>query len=329
MPVLAGPEKGISERKLLHRIFQHCTPGAVHLGWVIHEQSGVALASQYGIVVIASDYTLNLEVWTARQAKIISRPISDSIVNVPEPEVYVSFTMSDGDNLQYCQHRLLKIWQDRARGCVPLGWTLSPQLLRVMPAVAEYYLSTATEQDEFICSPSGSGYMYPSCWPQAQLSAYMRQTGVLMREMGMSTLELFDIGPLYRGGLLPFALFSLTGMELRQSHLQKEFAHLLSTYDVRGILSGIGFTGQPARWKSVASFPIYHNLGFTTSVTQTVRLIQMASKLFRRRPLFLNVYLIAWQMDPTQVQQVITRLGEGYRFVLPRDLLALISCADK
>ena len=35
------------------------------MGWLIHEQSGVSLASDVGMLVVASDYTLNLEVWMA------------------------------------------------------------------------------------------------------------------------------------------------------------------------------------------------------------------------------------------------------------------------
>jgi hypothetical protein len=325
LPERSGP--GLSERSLLKKLLSSLAPQAIHLGWVVHEQSAVALCSRYGIPVIASDYTANLEVWGAIPAASAPPVIEPVPAPAPEPHIfpdsvsssllashpdkntiYVSFTMSDGDNLQYCQHRLRTIWQDSARGSVPIGWTLSPLLLQAMPALAEYYTYTATANDELICGPSGMGYMYPSQWPRAQRMRYFQQTGALMQQLGMTTIEMFDVAPLYSTGLPLLATFSLTGMGMIDSYVQRECVAVLRDYGVRGVLSGVGYTGCPTSVKCVDGVIIYQNPGFTSTVEQTVALIKMATRLLRRRPLFLNVYLIAWTMTPTLVQQVMDEL---------------------
>ena len=111
----------LSERGLVQQLLQTFTGReAVHLGWFVHEPSGVALTSQAAIPVLASDYFANLEVWTASLPSTFSisshKAVSDSVAVANK--IYVSFTMSDGDNIQYCQHRLLSLWSDNARGSV-------------------------------------------------------------------------------------------------------------------------------------------------------------------------------------------------------------------
>jgi hypothetical protein len=314
----------LSERFLLRQILASYSAGSVHMGWVIHEQSGVSLASEVGMAVVASDYTLNLEVWMASQLADYELPVAvqKMVPIVERSKVYVSFTMSDGDNLQYCQHRLRTIWQDPARGSVPIGWTLSPLLVQAAPGMAAYYARTASENDEFVAGPSGMGYMYPSRWPQRQLEPFLHQTGELMQALRMTSLNILDVDPVYGTGLPGLANFSWHGMRLTDPRIQHQFAHVLANYGVRGMLTGAGFTGLPAHWKNVDHLPLYNNLGFTATVAQTVKLIKLAALIRRRRPLFLNVYLIAWKMTPTLLQQVVQQLGAEYEYILPSTLLA-------
>jgi hypothetical protein len=232
--------------------------------------------------------------------------------------------MSDGDNLQYCQHRMRAIWHDPARGTVPIGWTLAPLLLHAAPGMAAYYARTATANDEFIAGPTGMGYMYPSRWPQAQLEPFLRQTGELMQALGMTSLNILDVDAVYATGLPVLGALSWHGMRLTHPRIQQQFAQVLADYGVQGMLNGAGFTGLPARWKHIDQLPLYNNLGFSETVARTVRLITLATLLYRRRPLFLNVYLIAWKMTPTLVQEVIQQLGAEYEYVLPSTLLALL-----
>lgn len=316
----------LSERALLRQILASYAPGAVHMGWVIHEQSGVSLASEVGMTVFASDYALNLEVWMASSLTDYTLPQFPKKRELPavSSKVYVSFTMSDGDNIQYCQYRMRSIWNDPARGAVPLGWTLSPLLAHAAPALAAYYARSASVNDELIAGPSGMGYMYPSRWPQDQLEPFLHQTGELMQSLAMTSLDILDVDALYATGLPLLGAFSWHGMRLTNPRIQQQFARVLADYGVQSLFNGAGLTGRPAYWKHLDQLSIYNNLGFTETVAQTVQLIKLATLFYRRRPLCLNVYLIAWKMTPTLVQEVMQQLGDGYEYVLPSTLLSLL-----
>jgi hypothetical protein len=329
----------LSERELMHRIFQTYTPNSLHLGWVIDEFSGVALLSHFALAVLASDYFNNLEVWTAIkpalamsdytpvQVEPLPAPVlsHESDAYASEDGISVSFTLSDGDNIQYCQHKLLELWNGPVRGTIPLGWTLSPLLLQAAPAMGAYYQQTATANDELLAGPSGAGYMYPTHWPQAHLPKFLQQTGELMSGMGMKTLEVLDGGHIFGSGLPFIPKVSVSGMTLQNRRLQQQFACALAPYGMQSMISGNGYFIPWGRWQHVEKIPICHNIGLVESVKTTLLFIRVAAKIYRRRPLFLNVYVNAWFMGPVQIQQVMQELGDEYTFVLPGTLLAMLA----
>jgi hypothetical protein len=100
--------------------------------------------------------------------------------------------MSDGDNLQYDQRRMRHMWDDPARGSVPITWTISPLLLDAAPAILDHYTRTATANDAFMAGPSGAGYAYPSSWPARTFGAFTAQTGDYMRRAGIDMLDVIN-----------------------------------------------------------------------------------------------------------------------------------------
>jgi hypothetical protein len=314
----------LSERSLMLQILSSFAPGATHLGWFIDESSGVSLTSQAAMSVLASDFFSNLEVWAAIAPQASADvPKLDDVADVLDAAntVYVSFTISDGDNLQYCQHRLRNLWSDRARGAFPLGWTISPCLVQAAPAMAEYYMRTATPNDELIAGPSGAGYMFPSHWPDGQLDTFLQNTGSLMQEMGLTTLAVLDTDFWQSSGLPFISNIRFTGQAFTDPHAQQRYVQVLTPFGLQGILSGSGVS-KPSG-KKVKGVPFCDNLGLADSVNKTVRLIKNAAAAGSQRPLFLNVYMLAWTMTPSLIQQVIQQLGSGYQVVTPRTLLAL------
>ncbi|GAC1364831.1 MAG: GxGYxYP family putative glycoside hydrolase [Ktedonobacteraceae bacterium] len=329
MPELSNG--GISERGLMQQLYQNFANGALHLGWFVNEPAGVALTSQAAIPVLASDYFTNLEVWSAFQQPIT--PTSSggegradrADTSTPAKKIYVSFTMSDGDNLQYCQHRLLKLWRDEARGSAPIGWTLAPALVHAAPAMADYYMRTASENDEFIAGPDGAAYLFPSFWPREQLAPFLRRTGKLMQVLGMTTLEVLDSDVVYSSGLPVVSKVSLNGMAFTNGERQRDFVTALRDYGLRGIVSGAGFVLKRASWQNIDGLPLYQNLGIVGSIENAVTIVKLAATLSPQRPLFLNLYVLAWSMGPTQLRQVMQQLGSDYEFVLPGTLLAMLN----
>jgi hypothetical protein len=298
----------ISERGLMQRIFSSYPAGTIHLGWFVDEPQGVSLTSKAAMPVLASDYFENLEVWSSVQnvqdrAGVNPAPtLHAGVGSAGVPKAYVSFTISDGDNLQYDQHRMAQLWKDPVRGTIPIGWTISPALMRVAPSLAAYYLSTASANDELIAGPSGVGYMFPSDWPQEQLPPFLKLTGELMQAMKLSVIEVLDTG---------------SGQAFVNPGLQTEYVDVLAPFGVQGILSGSGQT--QSSWKNVSGVPVLQNLGLAGSVNKAVSLVKNASARY------LNVYVMAWSLTPSDLKQVVQQLGNEYEVVKPAKLLEMIT----
>ena len=352
----------IAERHLMKRILKAFAPGTPHLGWFVDEGQGVRLTSKAALPVLASDHFFNLEVWTSVQigqanlagenlartnpeanlgaspagtnlapargattfplseatpARDVvaglapARPAETEVAPTVSPKAYVSFTISDGDNLQYDQHRMAQLWQDPARGSIPIGWTISPALVRVAPALAAYYARTATPNDELVAGPSGAGYMLPSYWPAERLPAFLQLTGELMQEMNLRVIEALDTG-------------SFLSMAFVNQSLQQVYAKALAPFGVRGVLSGAGQTRSS--WNNAAGIPVLQNLGLAGSVGKAVNLVRDATLRAETQAAsqFLNVYILAWSMTPSDLRQVMQQLGSEYEVVTPGRLMTMI-----
>jgi len=321
--------RGLSESYLMREILRAFPPGAAHLGWFIDEGVGTTFSSLSAHPVLASDYLSNLELWASVPASPSSGQATRQTSTPPllDPQkMYLSFTMSDGDNLQYDLIRLLHLWHDPARGSVPIGWTISPALIEAAPTIAHYYRETATENDDLIAGPSGAGYMYPSFWPSSHLSFFLKRTGRLMQAMQLETLQVLDSNILQS---LPLTLraFSLgAGMALINKERQHHFARALAPFGVRGILSGAG--QRRARWQEAGHLPIYQSAGIVKSMDETLALMNALVRSLPR-PCFLNLYVLAWTMTPSDLKQVMETLSDECEVVTPTTLFSLLPCTKQ
>ncbi|MBQ6225335.1 MAG: discoidin domain-containing protein [Bacteroidaceae bacterium] len=149
-----------SERSLLDKFLKDLTPGRDFvLGWYPEERSGVGEATKYGLSSVPGDFFENTTVYTA-----VNKPIK--IPPVPkrpklENKVYAAVYISDGDNIQYCQHAMAKIFEQSGRGQMAMNWTISPALADFSPSMLNYYYGKATTNDCFVSGPSGMGYSMP------------------------------------------------------------------------------------------------------------------------------------------------------------------------
>jgi len=148
------------EQVLLDRFLKDMTPGRDFvLGWYPEERSGVGEATKYGLSSVPGDFFENTTIYTA-----VNKPIK--IKPVPkrpklENKVYAAVYISDGDNIQYCQHAMAKIFEQSGRGKIALNWTISPALADFSPSMLNYYYNKATNNDCFVSGPSGMGYSMP------------------------------------------------------------------------------------------------------------------------------------------------------------------------
>lgn len=324
--ILPGPTSSwMTERFLMKRVLRRFAPGTPHLGWFMDELDGVSLASRSALPVLPSDFFYNMEVWLAIDGEAVGRAegamagegmagtspattFQAAPTSVIAPGVYISFAISDGDNLQFNQHRMYHLWQDPARGSVPIGWTISPMLQVAAPMLAAYYARTATSYDELIAGPSGACYIQPSRWPGKQLPAFLRLTGTLMRRMHLTTIEVLDR-----------PIRSLIPPKTWQSAYSKS----LAPFGLRGILSGDAC--KRSGWRVVNGVPVIQNLGLTKSAGTALDLVKRNTPARITRPHYVSIYMHAWTTTPSDIQTIVQALDSRYAVVTPGTLLAMIA----
>jgi len=185
-----------AERLLLEQILSGMPPDSPYLGTHAGDVAGeitiVALLSSHSVYEVAADYFNNGSVFGGIRPPLAPVPSAPAAPRLEKNKIYVTFTMSDGDNIQYDQRRLRKIWDNPARGRVPINWTISPLLVDAAPAILDYYRRSATANDLFMAGPSGAGYSYPSSWPGDTFPSFTRQTGRYSRQTSMTTVDILN-----------------------------------------------------------------------------------------------------------------------------------------
>lgn len=197
-----------SERMLLDKMLKDMTPGRDFvLGWYPEERSGVGEATKYGLSTVPADFFENTTVYTA-----VNKPVK--IAPVPkrpklENKIYAAVYISDGDNIQYCQHAMAKIFEQSGRGKMPLNWTISPALADFSPMMLNYYYRKATTNDCFVSGPSGMGYAMPydahntvyyaSANSSKVITPYTQLTQRYLEKAGLRVITIWDdISPIQR-----------------------------------------------------------------------------------------------------------------------------------
>jgi len=102
-------------------------------------------------------------------------PVALPAVPELDPQgIYLTFTLSDGDQLMMMSTAEMGNWYSVQRGQVAFNWETQPLLSEIAPALLEKFQCSATPADCLIAGPSGAGYIVPPLAPD--LPAYMRET---------------------------------------------------------------------------------------------------------------------------------------------------------
>ncbi len=76
-------------------------------------------------------------------------------------KVYITFYVGDYDSSAWLYQSMPKLWDDPARGEVPLGWAFNPNLADRFPVGMAHARKTKTENDFFVAGDTGAGYVNP------------------------------------------------------------------------------------------------------------------------------------------------------------------------
>ena len=190
--------------ELLNKYYSRMKPGkSMYMGWHVQENKGVKFAAQYGIPTLAADWNKNLSVYAGMQKGYDIKPQKTAKAPKLENKIYISFIISDGDNLQYMEGHLLNIWEQEIRGDFPISYTMTPSLLDIGKPLLNYYYKTATDNDCFISGPSGYGYFYPKYYALREdvaktFPAFLQLTNKYFKKLGWRAITVWndDLGAL-------------------------------------------------------------------------------------------------------------------------------------
>lgn len=299
--VWLGPGKAEDAELLRSFVSDMKSAHGVYIGWWPGEGDGLEWIAQYGIPVLASDFFCNATVFGGVASRIDVPPIPG-----PPPlenKIYVAMILSDGDNIQYMQHRLKMDWGKPARGTIPIGWTVSPLAVDFDPAMLNYYWTTATTNDCLVSGPSGAGYAHINHWSQPNLDAFTEVSAPYLQHGGLRVITIWD---------------RVT------SPVANSFAahcpNLLGLTDESGTYSHVD-----SGLRTIKLTPTY-----TSTVDEMLAGITNAAADWNgRTPLFIAAQANVWNMGPGDFVKVAGALDPGkYKLVRPDHLFMLANQAE-
>ena len=272
------------------------------------EPAGVGEISRSGKFLIPTDLATNLTVHAAFPPSHQS-PAWDDRARAPEPtKTYVTFAISDGDNVGYNEEYLRSAqWRDPSHGSIPIGISISPWLGVYAPRLYAYYVETMTSNDALMSGPSGGGYLYPGVDPD--LSAYLAQTKSLLSLDGLKAVWILDNG--YAYSPTPLVVDQYVGA-LHPSGIFADY---------------FGWTvPNPPAVSFDQGVPIVHAV-WGDCVSNAVGRTELAATTYPTRPAFVFVALNTWTMGFSSAKRVMSELGTDYVAVRPDRFLGLLKGA--
>jgi hypothetical protein len=175
------------------KVLADLAPGATLMGYGNSESDMIKQASEQGVTSIPSDVAPNLAALSAvRGASLVQKPLPPAR---SQKKHYVSFVISDGDNVAYNLWSMREYRDSPDRGFSDVGYGISPSLADLAPsAMASYYrdaLRGATNED-FIAGASGTGYTYPSRMPPADLDRYVTRMNTYLGKADLGIVEILE-----------------------------------------------------------------------------------------------------------------------------------------
>ena len=297
--VWLDPSASADAATLGNFVSQMTPVGGIYLGWWPNEGPDMNWIGQYGIPVIASDYFDNATVFGGD-----ATPISIPPVPPPPPlqnKIYVSITLSEGDNAQYMQHAMYLNWQSSARGTIPLGWTVQPLLADLDPGMLNYYWSTATTNDCLVSGPSGGGYAHIEYWNSGNVVNYTAAANSYLQRSGVRTITIWDNVSIATADAYATNCPTLVGVN-------DQADGYYTGSDLK--LPVLGFPSSGSYASTVASL--------VNAITNT------AASWNGTSPMFIPVQGIAWDITPANCQTVVTSLDPAKYVVVRPDQLFLL-----
>jgi hypothetical protein len=326
----ASPEE---EYEFAKEIFMKWPANIPCLGWPgnspnaevgIGEWPGVRLASQCGKFTLCSGYdgyspaTSNLSVHSGTTAKLVQS--SPAPLKLQRDKVYVSFSRSDGDGLNFQRHYYRKLFDEARQRSTPVAWQIGPLATDSQPDILDYYYKHARSGDYFVNALSGVGYIWEDDFAE----------NFPIEQQSKIWQEFLRLSALYRERIDSTVLSTFA--EMKPEHL-REIARIPG---LRTVLANYGrsdATTPDNLITDIDGVTVFRSLNrspdeltFTPAGRRSAEYF-MTGEIRRwtphSRPAFLHVFLANWLTHIEMLENINRGLGPEYVAVRPDQLTNL------
>ena len=281
-------------------------------GFGLGEGPGVKLGSEYGKVTVVSNNARNFSVLSGVPLAALKQKFAPAPKLNPS-KVYLSLTISDGDNLNTWQNFFRPWFKSPYHGQFAVGWAMGPTLIDVAPTLARWYYQHAGPKDEFLAGVSGLGYMYPALWAKRlrqrnnALKTFYRWTWRYMRRMDMRTLR--------------------THQGYASNDRRVIAAVAADLPHVRFLMPDYSWTGEHRVTYELPSGQAVFRAATNWTLDKAREIPYLARQIRARagttRPAFLNVFILNWVNGMHRLYRLLKTLGPEYVDVTPSQLNTL------
>lgn len=160
-----------------------------------NEEQMVERTSGRGQIFQVAWQCSNLSVWSGTSQDNLGENQTISYQTKAPKTAYLTFILSDGDNLSHVFRQRQYQWLETQRGTVYLGYTFTPALFDLAPRMLKYFYSEASAQDYIVGSHGGIGYVRSKYFGQGYYPLdyekvwdnYLAISGRYMNAAGMNT----------------------------------------------------------------------------------------------------------------------------------------------
>ncbi len=314
----------IAEVQLMERLFERMPVNipVMSYPWAgedvgMGEGPGVTLFAEFGKFLVGSIDCTNLSVHSGIPVPKVRQKPSPPIPSLSLDKVYFTFIISDGDNLPVLTNsNFPQLWRSPVRGKLPLGWSISPAAILLIPAIVDYYYETATPNDCFVGAVSGVGYTYPDHYGQRYREPDRTRIFDEFLALTAQHMEWMDLRDLWVMGV-------------SKPELLRRYAEKIPT--LRSLFPDYGRRLQDpseVTYPIVRNVPVFHAItGWREEDSREERIARMVDEIRamtpQQRPAFLHAFVWNWGFDLEMLYEVTQRLGDTYVPVRPDHLAHL------
>jgi hypothetical protein len=312
------------DKNTMDTLFGDMQSGGIVWGWTADEVTGVEHMSKNEVTLVPSmvgaSSLSGLNKSNALNAIETNKPEPESVPEL-EDKVYVTMTFSEGDNLDYCQNTMKRDWENADRGSFPMNWSISPLLYDVAPEYLRYIYETNTNNEHFMCGPSGVTYFYPKDYPDSAEDSLLSDMAPYFDQTGLETIYMLN-----RVGI---------DSDLSYDTANKYDEHL----DPKGIALGWDANPEGKPYTEIKGTDLMVANGIIGLREKDPTADEIAQHIRDRtpdnwsddpRPVFLSGGVFGFNVDPTEVRNALEQLdSETYRFVRGDQFFELARQSDK